>query len=109
MTMRIAFRMKVNRGGEAEYIRRHNPIWPELEQTLKDHGVRDYTIFLDSATGDLFACAEIEDFGRWQAVAGTDVCRRWWQHMAPLMPTNADNSPIAQELQEVFHIEMRNR
>lgn len=103
--MRIAFRMKVNPGAEVEYIRRHNPIWPELEKTLKDHGVIGYTIFHDAATGDLFAYAEIEDVARWKAIADTEVCRRWWQHMAPLMPTNADSSPAADELQEVFHIE----
>jgi L-rhamnose mutarotase len=103
--MRIAFRMQVNPGAEAEYIRRHNPIWPELEQTLKDHGVVDYSIFLDAATGDLFTYAEIEDIGRWQAIADTDVCRKWWQHMAPLLPTNPDNSPVAQNLKEIVHIE----
>ena len=102
--MRIAFRMSVRAGHQPEYIGRHNPIWPELQQTLLDHGVRDYSIYLDAATGDLFACAEIEDLDRWKAIAGTDVCRRWWRHMVPLMPTNADHSPVCHELQEVFHI-----
>jgi L-rhamnose mutarotase len=107
--MRIAFRMQVTPGAEAEYIRRHNPIWPELEQTLKDYGVIDYTIFHDAATGELFSCAEIEDIGSWKAIADTDVCRRWWQHMAPLMSTNADSSPVAHELKEIFHIEVPRR
>jgi L-rhamnose mutarotase len=103
--MRIAFRMKVHPGQEAEYIRRHNPIWPELEAALKAHGVRDYSIFLDRATGDLFAYAEIEDPARWTAIADTDICRKWWVHMAPLMPTNPDGSPVAGALEEIFHIE----
>ncbi len=107
--MRIAFRMKVNPGAEAEYIRRHNPIWPELEQALKDHGVVDYSIFLDTATSDLFAIAQIEDLERWQSIADSDVCRKWWQHMAPLMPTNPDNSPVAHDLKEIFHIEVGER
>lgn len=103
--MRIAFRMQVHPGHEAEYVARHNPIWPELEQTLLAHGVTSYSIFLDRATGDLFAYAEIEDLDRWQAIADTDVCRRWWKHMAPLMPTAADDSPVSPGLEEVFHIE----
>jgi L-rhamnose mutarotase len=102
---RIAFRMKVNPGCEAEYVDRHNPIWPELEETLLAYGVESYSIFLDRATGDLVAYAEVQDVGRWQAIAQTDVCRRWWRHMAPLMPTNADDSPTSQDLEEVFHIE----
>jgi L-rhamnose mutarotase len=103
--MRIAFRMKVHPGSEDEYIRRHNPIWPELEQALKDHGVVKYSIFHDEATGDLFAYAEIDDLERWKSVSETDICCRWWQYMEPLMPTNPDNSPVAIELTEIFHIE----
>ena len=103
--MRVAFRMKVDPGHEAEYIRRHTPIWPELEQTLKVHGVRTYSIYLDRQTGDLFAYAEIEDLARWQAIADTEICRKWWAHMRTLMPTNPDNSPVVGELEEVFHIE----
>ena len=103
--MRIAFRMKVHPGQEAEYIRRHNPIWPELEATLSAHGVRDYSIFLDRATGDLFAYAVIDELERFQAVASTASCRQWWSFMAPLMPTNPDRSPQAVDLEEVFHIQ----
>lgn len=103
--MRIAFRMRVHPGEEAEYIRRHNPIWPELEATLKEHGVHEYSIFLDRTTGDLFAYAEIEDLERWQAIAETEICHRWWATMAALMPSNPDTSPVARNLEEVFHIE----
>jgi L-rhamnose mutarotase len=102
--MRIAFRMKVFPGQEAEYIARHNPIWPELEALLKEHGVRTYSIFLDRETNDLFAYAEIEDLAKWQAVANTEICRKWWVSMAPLMPSNLDSSPVVAELAEVFHI-----
>jgi L-rhamnose mutarotase len=102
--MRVAFRMQVHLGQEAEYVRRHNPIWPELEATLKAHGVRDYSIFLDRETGDLFAYAEIESMERWKSIANTDICRKWWASMAQLMPSNADASPVARDLEEVFHI-----
>ena len=105
VTIRKAFRMSVNAGQEAEYERRHNPIWRELEETLVRHGVRSYSIFLDPATRDLFAYAEIESEERWQAIASTEVCRRWWRHMKEVMPANPDDSPVSSELREVFHIE----
>jgi L-rhamnose mutarotase len=97
--------MSVTRGSEDEYARRHNPIWPALERTLMEHGVTSYSIYLDPETGDLFAYAEIEDEARWAAIASTDVCRRWWRFMREVMPANADDSPIARDLREVFHIE----
>jgi L-rhamnose mutarotase len=97
--------MAVQRGHEAEYERRHQPIWEELERTLVEHGVQTYSIYLDPDTNDLFGYVEVEEEARWAAIAQTDVCRRWWRHMREIMPANADDSPIARELREVFHIE----
>ena len=91
-------------GREAEYAERHSPIWPELEAVLRSHGVRNYSIFLDPDTRDLFAYAEIDSEERWAAIAGTDVCRRWWQSMRELMPANPDDSPVSRPLPEVFHL-----
>ncbi len=102
--IRKAFRMSVNAGAEAEYERRHRPIWQELEQVLFDHGVKTYSIFLDPASLDLFAYVEVESDERWQRIADSDVCRRWWTHMRDLMPTNGDHSPVARDLREVFHL-----
>jgi L-rhamnose mutarotase len=102
---RRAFRMSVHPGRESEYARRHDPIWPELERTLIEHGVSSYSIFLDPETNDLFAYVEMESEERWAAVADTDVCRRWWRHMREIMPSNPDDSPVSRECREVFHIE----
>jgi len=103
--IRKAFVMQVHPGYEAEYEKRHNPIWPELEQTLLSHGVKTYSIFLDEQSRQLFGYVEVEDEARWNAVAQTDVCRKWWAYMKDLMPTNPDNSPVERPLREVFHIE----
>jgi L-rhamnose mutarotase len=59
--------MSVHPGLEAEYRRRHTPIWPELEDALKAHGVVNYSIFLHPETGQLFGYAEIEDEAQWVA------------------------------------------
>jgi len=103
--MRIAFTMTVAQEHAAEYRMRHNPIWSELEAVLLAHGVTNYSIFLEPGTGTLFAYAEVADLERWNAIAETEVCRRWWRHMAPLMAVNADSSPRTGELEEVFHIQ----
>ena len=103
--IRRAFRMSVHPGQHEEYERRHSPIWPELEAVLRDHGVTTYSIYLDDRTNDLFACVEFEDESRWEAVARTDVCQRWWRSMRHLMPSNADASPVTVPLREVFHLE----
>lgn len=103
--IRKAFVMSVDAGREAEYARRHQPIWPELEAVLKAHGVHNYSIFLLPETRQLFAYAEIEDETRWAAIAQTEVCQRWWRHMGDVMPGNPDHSPVAAPLREVFHLD----
>jgi L-rhamnose mutarotase len=103
--IRKAFVMSVEAGHEAEYARRHQPIWPELAAVLQAHGVHNYSIFLNEETKQLFGYVEIEDEARWAAIAQTEVCRRWWKHMSAIMPSHADHSPVSRELKEVFHLD----
>lgn len=103
--IRKAFIMGVHTGQEAEYARRHQPIWDELTAVLKSHGVHNYSIFLDPSTCQLFGYVEIEDEARWAAIAQTDVCQRWWRFMGDIMPSNPDSSPVAREIKEVFHLD----
>ena len=103
--IRKAFMMSVNPDAHAEYERRHRPIWEDLESVLKEHGVANYSIFLNAETSQLFGCAEIESEERWITIAETDECKRWWSFMKDIMPSNADNSPVSVELREVFHLD----
>lgn len=103
--IRKAFVMSVNAGSEQEYEARHCPIWPELEQVLRDHGASNYSIFLHEETRQLFGYAEIADEGQWAAIAQTPICRKWWAHMNELMLSNPDSSPVSTQLREVFHID----
>ncbi|WP_448309732.1 L-rhamnose mutarotase [Pantoea sp. PGP6] len=102
--LRRAFVMQVIADCHAEYQRRHSPIWPELAETLKAHGAHNYAIWLDAERNLLFASVEIESEARWEAVARTEVCQRWWASMKDLMPSNQDNSPVSQPLKPVFFL-----
>lgn len=97
--------MSVDPDAHEEYERRHRPIWSDLEEVLKSHGVHNYSIFLDRNTDQLFAYAEIESEERWAAIVETDECKRWWAFMKDVMPTNLDNSPVSVYLDEVFHLD----
>jgi L-rhamnose mutarotase len=97
--------MSVHPDREAEYARRHQPIWAELATVLKAHGAHNYSIFLHPETRQLFGYVEIEDEARWAAIARTEVCQRWWKFMGDIMPSNPDHSPVARDLTEVFHLE----
>jgi L-rhamnose mutarotase len=74
--IRKVFKMPVHPDQHAEYARRHNPIWRELEEMLVAHGERNYSIFLDERTSELWAFVAIEWEERWNAMARVEVCQR---------------------------------
>lgn len=102
-TEKYAFRMKLDPGMEAEYKKRHDEIWPELVTLLKDAGISDYSIHLDRDTGILFGVLTRPRHHGMAALPEHPVMKRWWAHMADIMETNPDNSPVQTELVTVFH------
>lgn len=101
---RIAQIMSVNPDQYAEYERRHQALWPEMTKMLQTHGVTNYSIFLNPNTGELFAYLEVTDQAKYEQIANTEICQKWWHYMAPLMTTNPDESPVTLDLKEVFHL-----
>lgn len=101
----VAFTMKLKPGVAAEYERRHDEIWPELTAALQAAGIRDYSIYLDAASGTLFAVQKRVPGHGIDALPGTAIMQRWWAYMGDLMATNPDNSPVVQPLARVFHLE----
>ncbi|MFL1011707.1 L-rhamnose mutarotase [Flavisericum labens] len=104
-TIRNAFKMKLKPGFEAEYKKRHDDIWPELETLLSDTGIQDYSIFLDEETLILFAVQKISKDFDVAYLPNHPLVKKWWAYMADIMDTNEDNSPIEKPLKEVFHMD----
>ena len=103
--MKHAFRMQLEPGNVAEYRKRHNEIWPELAQLLRDSGIRDYSIFLDEETLQLFAVLELRDDNRRDELPNHPLMRRWWDYMQDLMQTHPDGRPVEWPLVRVFHLD----
>ena len=101
---KYAFKMKLNPGMADEYKRRHDAIWPELESALRDAGVRDYSIHLDSETDILFAVMWRRVDHGLDALSETPIMRKWWDYMADIMLTHSDNEPVSVPLATVFHM-----
>lgn len=97
--------MYLKPGMEEEYRRRHAALWPELAAQLRDEGVYDYSIFLDRATDTLFGVQKNAGATGSQQMGDHAVVRRWWDYMADLIVVNDDNSPVSEELTEVFYME----
>jgi L-rhamnose mutarotase len=101
----IAFLMRLKPGHESEYRRRHDAIWPELQAALTRAGVRDYSIFLDAATLNLFAVLRLVPDNTRDELPSLPIMRRWWDFMADLMEVDEANRPLERALTPVFHMD----
>ena len=101
---RVAFKMKLFKGQEAEYQRRHDVIWPELCSLLHEKGIQDYSIFLDPATGDLFGVLKVADAMKLEELPHEPLMKKWWDYVKDMMETNVDHSPVSIPLKEVFYL-----
>ena len=102
---KVAFLMKLKPGFEAEYKKRHDEIWPELSAVLTEAGVYDYSIYLDRATGVLFAVQKRTGNNTADDLPNHPVVKKWWAYMADIMDTNPDNSPVSTSIDCVFHMD----
>ena len=101
---RIAFKMQLHKGFEAEYKKRHDELWPELKVLLKATGISDYSIFLDETTNSLFGILKAADSKLIDNLPAHPVMQKWWLYMKDIMECNADNSPVSIPLKEVFYL-----
>ena len=104
MPERIAFRMNLFPGFAAEYEKRHDEIFPELAQALKEAGVSDYTIWHDPESNHLFGILTRTDDHTMDDLPDTEIMKRWWAHMADVMETDAHNVPTQIPLKRVFYL-----
>jgi L-rhamnose mutarotase len=102
---RNAFVMKLKKGFEDEYKKRHDEIWPELKEELTKAGISDYSIYLDENTLTLFAFQKLTDDNTADELPNNRVVRKWWYYMADIMEYHPDNTPVAIPIKEVFHMD----
>lgn len=102
---KVAFKMQLKASCEAEYKKRHDEIWPDLHALLKKAGISDYSIHLDAETSVLFAVLWRKDNHTMDDLPSHPIMQKWWAYMADIMETNADQSPVAVPLLNVFHMD----
>ena len=85
----FAWVLEVRPGYEEEYDKRHDEIWPEMVQMLKESGVSNYSIFRHGLT--LFGYFETNDLEQTIArINQSEINRKWGEYMAPIMKIEID-------------------
>ena len=82
---KYAWKARVLDGKLEEYRRRHDEIWPEMVEVLKEAGISNYTIW--SVGSDLFGYYECEKGVAYAAATQTasPVVARWNEYMKDVM------------------------
>jgi L-rhamnose mutarotase len=103
---RVAFRLRIKPGKEAEYDAAHESVWPALLPKLKEVGISEYSIFRREQ--DLFLVMRVDDFERaWRALDKDPTNLKWQQEMARLfepVPGMKPGEKFAM-MKEVFYLE----
>jgi L-rhamnose mutarotase len=99
----LAFKMYLKPNSVKEYKKRHDEIWPELKELLKEAGVGAYHIYHDPETNCLFAIQETDGSDS-QSLGENPIIQKWWEYMSDLMETQPDHSPKQLKLNQVFSL-----
>lgn len=104
---RVCFLLRVKRDRLAEYKRRHEAVWPEMLDALRETGWTNYSLFLRD-DGLLVGYFETPSLERALAgMASRDVNERWQREMGPFFEALEGKRPDEGflRLEEVFHLE----
>jgi len=102
---RVAFKMKIREGTAAEYKRRHDEIWPELNELLSMSGISDYSIFLDEETLELFAVQMLAEDHTTNELSENPLVKKWCEYMSDIVLMDSSGNPISTPLPEVYHLD----
>jgi L-rhamnose mutarotase len=104
---RVCFLLKVKADQLEEYKRRHEAVWPDMLQALRETGWRNYSLFLRD-DGLLVGYLETPDYARaLEGMAGREVNERWQREMSGFFENLGGRRPDEGllRLEEVFHLE----
>lgn len=103
---KYAWKATIKDGCFEEYCRRHDEIWPELVEVLKNAGICNYTIW--NVGNELFGYYECEkgvDFAA-KTQANSPVVDKWNEYMDDIMIMEMDPVTGAQPmLKKVFELD----
>ncbi len=93
---------------EAEYVRYHEEVWPDVLRIIAECEITNYSIFLSN--GFLFSYFEYNgsDYeADMRKMAASPEMQRWWKIMNPTLAAVDASKPdeLWSPMREVFHFE----
>lgn len=101
--MRYAFHLKIAKGKEKMYDERHKNVCQDLLSTLKNAGVKNYSIFRDGT--DIFGYWECDNLsGTLSSINNSSSNDNWQKFMSDVIQTPSEKR-TGEGMKEVFHLD----
>jgi len=102
---KYAWVAKLKPGKKEEYIYRHDHIWPEMKEVLKEAGICNYSIWINGDTiFGYYECEKGVEFAA-KVQAESPVVDKWNEYMKDVMEMVMDPITKAQpHLEQVFYL-----
>lgn len=78
-------------GTQAEYKKRHDEIWPEMQEMIVRSGIKNYSIWnLGERLVEYYECDDPQKAA--ETVRDCEVKKRWDEYMSDILILNEDGS-----------------
>jgi L-rhamnose mutarotase len=101
---RLCFTFRVRDGQEAEYDRRHDELWPEMADSLRTAGLRNYSLFRRGTEVVGYVECHPDVATALAAIGASDVNARWAEWFTAVIEIGDPGGP-EHRIPEVWHLD----
>ncbi len=102
---RLCFTFDIRPGTEAEYKKRHDEIWPDLAEAIRDAGFSNYTCFRRGLQVIYYGEFEPDAATAFAKLNSHEVTRRWGKWFEEIIVSLVDDDGNLFLFEEVWHLD----
>jgi L-rhamnose mutarotase len=102
---RLCFTFEIRPGTEDEYKRRHDEIWPELVDAIKDAGFANYSLFRRGTQIVAYVECHPDVETAFAKLGPMDVNARWSKWFEDIIVSLTDENGELYRVEEVWHLD----
>lgn len=102
---RICFSFEIYPGREAEYKKRHDEIWPELVEAIKESGFANYSLFRRGLEIVAYVECTPDVATAFAKLSSYEANARWAEWFQDVIVSLTDENGNLFTLQEVWHLD----
>ena len=102
---RLCFTFEIRPGTEAEYKKRHDEIWPELVDAIKQAGFENYSLFRRGTQVVAYVECQPDAASAFAALGPNEANARWSKWFEDVIVSLTDEDGELYRLEEVWHLD----